>query len=221
MVTENSTTSEVSKSWDAQSPRLGVEKILRGFIECILSIVAVWSIFFVLFIFFDVAFHSNILRTNFGTKYVWYGFLQLVVAFIGVALSALPSLRYTATTCYYFQYKCVVPLEKIPGICKDFVEMRPIIDRDESQNLNVRVFRSKQAYSESKEPRNGFWLPIPIGAVVAVILYSPECFSRFTPWIQSFNMFAHSSMALSVGVIVMCLVNICIILIEKIPQVPS
>lgn len=218
MVMESSTTSEVSKSWDAQSPRERVGKILGGCMDLIVSLSAIWSVLFLLFIAITLIFKSDCLYTDTGIKFVAYGSLLLVVCLIGVALSSLPSVRYTTTTCYYFQFKCVVPLEKIPEICKDFVEMRPIVDRDAPQNLNVRVFRGKQAYSESKEPRNGFWIPIPIGAVVAVILYAPEYFSRFAPWTQPFNMCAHSVMALSVGAIVMCIINIGIILIEKIPQ---
>lgn len=218
MVMESSTTSEVSKSWDAQSPRERVGKILGGCMDLIVSLSAIWSVLFLLFIAITLIFKSDCLYTDTGIKFVAYGSLLLVVCLIGVALSSLPSVRYTTTTCYYFQFKCVVPLEKIPEICKDFVEMRPIVDRDAPQNLNVRVFRGKQAYSESKEPRNGFWIPIPIGAVVAVILYAPEYFSRFAPWTQPFNMCAHSAMALSVGAIVICLVNICISLIAKIPQ---
>lgn len=218
MVMESSTTSEVSKSWDAQSPRERVGKILGGCMDLIVSLSAIWSVLFLLFIAITLIFKSDCLYTDTGIKFVAYGSLLLVVCLIGVALSSLPSVRYTTTTCYYFQYKCVVPLEKIPEICKDFVEMRPIVDRDAPQNLNVRVFRGKQAYSESKEPRNGFWLPIPIGAVVAVTLYAPEYFLRFAPWTQPFNMCAHSAMALSVGAIVMCVINIGIILIEKIPQ---
>lgn len=218
MVMESSTTSEVSKSWDAQSPRERVGKILGGCMDLIVSLSAIWSVLFLLFIAITLIFKSDCLYTDTGIKFVAYGSLLLVVCLIGVALSSLPSVRYTTTTCYYFQFKCVVPLEKIPEICKDFVEMRPIVDRDAPQNLNVRVFRGKQAYSESKEPRNGFWLPIPIGAVVAVTLYAPEYFLRFAPWTQPFNMCAHSAMALSVGAIVMCVINIGIILIEKIPQ---
>ena len=218
MVMESSTTSEVSKSWDAQSPRERAGKILGGCMDLIVSLSAIWSVLFLLFIAITLIFKSDCLYTDTGIKFVAYGSLLLVVCLIGVALSSLPSVRYTTTTCYYFQFKCVVPLEKIPEICKDFVEMRPIVDRDAPQNLNVRVFRGKQAYSESKEPRNGFWIPIPIGAVVAVILYAPEYFSRFAPWTQPFNMCAHSAMALSVGAIVMCIINIGIILIEKIPQ---
>lgn len=218
MVMESSTTSEVSESWDAQSPWERVGKILGGCMDLIVSLSAIWSVLFLLFIAITLIFKSDCLYTDTGIKFVAYGSLLLVVCLIGVALSSLPSVRYTTTTCYYFQYKCVVPLEKIPEICKDFVEMRPIVDRDAPQNLNVRVFRGKQAYTESKEPRNGFWIPIPIGAVVAVILYAPEYFSRFVPWIQSFNMCAHSLTALLVGAIVICLVNICISLIDKIPQ---
>lgn len=218
MVMESSTTSEVSKSWDAQSPWERVGKILGGCMDLIVSLSAIWSVLFLLFIAITLIFKSDCLYTDTGIKFVAYGSLLLVVCLIGVALSSLPSVRYTTTTCYYFQYKCVVPLEKIPEICKDFVEMRPIVDRDAPQNLNVRVFRGKQAYTESKEPRNGFWIPIPIGAVVAVILYAPEYFSRFVPWIQSVNMCAHSLTALLVGAIVICLVNICISLIAKIPQ---
>lgn len=218
MVMESSTTSEVSKSWDAQSPWERVGKILGGCMDLIVSLSAIWSVLFLLFIAITLIFKSDCLYTDTGIKFVAYGSLLLVVCLIGVALSSLPSVRYTTTTCYYFQYKCVVPLEKIPEICKDFVEMRPIVDRDAPQNLNVRVFRGKQAYTESKEPRNGFWIPIPIGAVVAVILYAPEYFSRFVPWIQSFNMCAYSLTALLVGAIVICLVNICISLIAKIPQ---
>lgn len=218
MVMESSTTSEVSKSWDAQSPWERVGKILGGCMDLIVSLSAIWSVLFLLFIAITLIFKSDCLYTDTGIKFVAYGSLLLVVCLIGVALSSLPSVRYTTMTCYYFQYKCVVPLEKIPEICKDFVEMRPIVDRDAPQNLNVRVFRGKQAYTESKEPRNGFWIPIPIGAVVAVILYAPEYFSRFVPWIQSFNMCAHSLTTLLVGAIVICLVNICISLIAKIPQ---
>lgn len=218
MVMESSTTSEVSKSWDAQSPQKGVSKILGGVMDFIVPLAGIWSTIFLLFIAITFLFKIDCIYTVTGIKFVRYGSLLLIVCLAGVMLSALPSVRYTTTTCDYFQYKCVVPLEKIPEICKNFVEMRPIVKRDTSQNLNVRVFRGKQAYSESKEPRNGFWLPIPIGAVVAVTLYAPEYFVRFAPWIQPFNMCAHSLTALLVGAIVICLVNICISLIAKIPQ---